>query len=48
MEILNIHGYGGNPKNAALKENGCINIIASEINYDESSPEIISGMLKQL
>lgn len=49
MTILNIHGYGGSPHNAAyaaLQANNCVDIIAPAIDYDAESPENILGKLQ--
>ena len=51
MRILNIHGYGGNPHNAAyaaLQANNCTNIISPAIDYDAESPENILGKLRYI
>ncbi len=51
MIILNIHGYGGNPHNAAytaLQENGCCDITAPAIDYAMQSPENILGKLRYI
>lgn len=51
MTILNIHGYGGNPHNAAyaaLQANNCVDIIAPAIDYDAESPENILGKLRYI
>lgn len=51
MKILNIHGYVGNPHNAAyaaLNGNGCCDITAPPIDYDAESPENIRGKLRYI
>lgn len=51
MKILNIHGYGGNPHNAAyaaLQANNCTDITAPAIDYDAESPENILGKLRYI
>ena len=51
MRILNIHGYGGNPHNAAyaaLQANNWTNIISPAIDYDAESPENILGKLRYI
>jgi len=51
VNILNIHGYGGNPHNAAytaLQKNGCSKVTAPAIDYDTQSPEIILERLQNI
>ena len=51
MNILNIHGYGGNSHNAAymaLQKNGCSEITAPAIDNDSQSPEIILERLQNI
>ena len=50
MNILNIHGYGGNPKNhayLALQSHSCT-ITSPEIDYDTTSPEMILKRLRSV
>lgn len=49
MDILNIHGYHGTPKNAAyaaLQANGCGDITSPEIDYDNVPPESLYSQLR--
>lgn len=51
MTILNIHGYGGTPQNAAcvaLKANGCDSIFSPQLDYDAETPDNILGRLRYL
>lgn len=51
MNILNIHGYGGSPHNAAyaaLRANNCTDITAPALDYDAESPENILGKLRYI
>ena len=50
LKILNIHGYGGRPQNAAciaLQENGCTDIVSPSIDYDAAAPDVILGRLRK-
>lgn len=51
MTILNIHGYGGSPHNAAyaaLQANNCTEIVSPAIDYNAESPENILGKLRYI
>lgn len=51
MKILNIHGYGGSPSNAAyaaLLANNCTDIFSPSIDYAAESPLNILGKLRYI
>lgn len=51
MHILNLHGYGGSPRNAAyaaLQANGCDKVISPDIDYEADAPEVILDRLRSI
>ena len=51
MHILNLHGYGGSPRNAAyaaLQANGCDVIVSPAIDYEADAPEVILDRLRSI